>query len=179
MEKGIDKKMYETDFWISSRGQLRNRTKLKIIGFSKTARWNLLKINGRSQFLIYFHLQLEKTLKSEVKKFGFFSTLHVQIGKIFKKIDFFKFWFSRFWYSQLKEYQKVSTQLDFHWNPSSKSRETDNFRLCPIPQPPTWRNRKKWLPHFFLCSFLCWMEKTVWRYLKWLTRNRCTKLRFT
>ena len=57
MEKGTEKQMYGTDFWISSRGQLRNRTKLKIIGFSKTARWNSLKINGRSQFLIYFHLQ--------------------------------------------------------------------------------------------------------------------------
>ena len=97
----------------------------------------------------------------------------------FQKIHFFEFLFSRFWYSQLNEYRKVTTQLDFHRNPSSSFRETDNFRLCPIPQPPTWRNRKKWLAHFLLCSFLCWMEKTVWRYLKWLTRNRCTKLRFT
>ena len=97
----------------------------------------------------------------------------------FQKIDFFKFRFSRFWYSWLKEYWKVTTQLDFHRNSLSRSRETDNFRLCPVPQPPMWRNRKKWLVHFFLCSFLCWMQKTVCRYLKWLKRDRCTKFGFT
>ena len=33
----------------------------------------------------------------------------------------------------------------------------------------------KWLVHFFLCFFFCWMQKTVCRYLKWSGRNRCTK----
>ena len=38
IEKGTEQKVYETLFSISSRGQLRNRTKSKITGFSKTAR---------------------------------------------------------------------------------------------------------------------------------------------
>ena len=153
--------MYGTDFWISSRGQLRNRTKSKIIGFSKTARWNSLKINGRSQFLMYFHLQLWKTSKSGVKICGFFSTLHVQIGKIFKKIDFFKFWFLRFLYSQLKEYRKVTMQLDFHQNPSSSFRETDNFRLYRLLSRDHGRNRKIGPDSSIDYSFSYLFEKSV------------------
>ena len=97
----------------------------------------------------------------------------------FQKIDFLKLWFSHFWYLQLKEYLKVTTHLDFQRIPSSSFRETDNFRLCPISQLSTGRNRKKWLVHFLLCFFLCWMQKNVCRYLKWLPRNRCTKFGLT
>ena len=105
--------MYGTDFWISSRGQLRNRTKSKIIGFSKTARWNSLKINRRSQFLIYFHLQLWKTSKSGVKIFGFFSTLHMQIGKIFKKSIFSNLDFRAFVMLSWKSIKKWPRSLIF------------------------------------------------------------------
>ena len=38
IEKGTEQKVYEPLFSISSRGQLRNRTKSKIIGFSRFAR---------------------------------------------------------------------------------------------------------------------------------------------
>ena len=34
-------------------------------------------------------------------------------------------------------------------------------------------------PIFFSIPFFVGWKKTVWRYLKWLTRNRCTKLRLT
>ena len=105
--------MYEAEFWISSRGQLRNRTKLKIIGFSKTARWNSLKIKERSQFLIYFHLQLSKTSKSGVKICRFFSTLHVQIGKIFKKSIFSNFYFRAFDILSWKSIEKWPRSLIF------------------------------------------------------------------
>ena len=43
-----------------------------------------------------FYLQLWKTSKSGVKIFGFFSTLHMQIGKIFKKSIFSNFDFRAF-----------------------------------------------------------------------------------
>ena len=109
--------MYGTDFSIWSCGQLRNRTKSKIIGFSKIARWNSLKINERSQFLIYFHLQLWKTSKSEVKIFGFFSTLHVQMGKNFKKSIFSNFDFRTFdilsWKS-IKKWPRSLIFIEFH-----------------------------------------------------------------
>ena len=42
-EKGMAKKIGELLFPISSRGQLRSRTKSKIIGFTKTARFNSIK----------------------------------------------------------------------------------------------------------------------------------------
>ena len=105
--------MGEPLFSISSRGRLRNRTKSKIIGFSKTARWNSLKINRRSQFLIYFHLQLWKTSKSGVKIFGFFSTLHMQIGKIFKKSIFSNFDFRAFVMLSWKSIKKWPRSLIF------------------------------------------------------------------
>ena len=105
--------MYEADFWISSRGQLRNRTKLKIIGFSKTARWNSLKIKERSQFLIYFHLQLSKTSKSGVKICRFFSILHVQIRIIFKKSIFSNFYFRAFDILSWKSIEKWPHSLIF------------------------------------------------------------------
>ena len=105
--------MGEPLFSISSRGRLRNRTKSKIIGFSKTARWNSLKINRRSQFLIYFHLQLWKTSKSGVKIFGFFSTLHMQIGKIFKKSIFSNFDFRAFDILSWKSIEKWPGSLIF------------------------------------------------------------------
>ena len=46
--------MYETDFWISAHGQLRSRTKSKIIGFSKTARWISMKIKLYGHFSTLF-----------------------------------------------------------------------------------------------------------------------------
>ena len=55
-ERNREKK--EADFLISSCSQVRNRIKSKIIGFSKTARWNSLKIKGSGHFLIDVHLKL-------------------------------------------------------------------------------------------------------------------------
>ena len=109
--------------------------------------------------LLYTFTSNYKKLQNREWKFGVFFDFTCADRQNFQKINFFKFWFSRFWYSQLKEYRKVTTQLDFHRNPSSSFRETDNFRLCPIPQPPTWRNREKWLAPFFFCFFLFWIEQ--------------------
>ena len=72
-------KIQEANFLISSCGQVRNRINSKIIGFSKTARYNSLKINGKSQFL-----------KSEAKICGLFSTLHADRQNL-KKNRFFQF----------------------------------------------------------------------------------------
>ena len=87
--------MVGTDFLISTIVTWEKPVKSKIIGFSKTARWNSLKINGRSQFLIYFHFK------------------NFKIGSENLRI------FSIFWCPQLKEYRKVTIQLDFHRNASS------------------------------------------------------------
>ena len=99
--------------------------------------------------LLYTFTSNYEKLQNRERKFADFFRLYMQIGKIYKKIDFFKFWFSRFWYSKLKEYRKLTPQLDFHRNPSSSFRETDNFRLCPIPHMATWRNSKIGPVHFF------------------------------
>ena len=45
---------------------------------------------------MYFHPQLWKSSKSGLKIRGFFSTLHVQMGKIFKKSIFSNFDFRAF-----------------------------------------------------------------------------------
>ena len=158
--------MYETDFLISSRGQLRSRTKSKIIGFSETARWNSLKIKGRCQFLIYFHLQLLKTSKLGVKIFGFFSTLHVQISKIFKKSIFSNFDFCAFDILSWKSIEKWPRSLIFieiHRAVFEKPIIFDFVRLLSWPRDEI----KKSVRYIFFSvpSFVGW-KKTAWRYLK-------------
>ena len=75
------------------------------------------------------------------------------------------------------DFLKVSSQLDFHQNSSSKFRETDNFRLCLIHQLSTRQNLKNWLLDFLLCAsfstrlILYQLGKNVCRYLEWLGRN--------
>ena len=71
-EKGIEKKIGEPLFSISSRGRLRNRTKSKFIGFSKTARWISMKIKVRGHFSILFQLRLSKAWKSKFEKNRYF-----------------------------------------------------------------------------------------------------------
>ena len=71
-EKVIEKKMYRTDFWSSSRGQLRKSV--------------LYKLSS----------PIIKTFKIGSENLPIFSTLHVQIGKIFKKSIFSNFDFHAF-----------------------------------------------------------------------------------
>ena len=54
---------------------------------------------------------------------------------------------------------KLTGNLDYKRNPSSRFRETDNFRLCPISQLRKGQNRKIWLIHFFHHFCLDFMEK--------------------
>ena len=63
--------------------------------------------------LTYFHLNLRKTWKSGMKIFGFFSTLHVQIGKIFEKSIFSNFDFRAFGILRLKSIEKWPRSLIF------------------------------------------------------------------
>ena len=65
-----EEKMYEP---LSICEQLRNRTKSKIIGFSKTGHWNSMKV---------------KLKKLQQRKLKFIAFIYYTC---FKKIDFFKF----------------------------------------------------------------------------------------
>ena len=58
-------------FSISSRWRLRNRTKSKIFGFSKTAPRISMKIKLRCHFSILFKLRISKARKSNLKKIDF------------------------------------------------------------------------------------------------------------
>ena len=151
-----------------------NRTKTKIIGFSKTARWNSIKTNSP----IYFFIQLRisksfcssknRNLKKS-SRYKFSPSAYVKL----RKTQNFHFRFEVFDYRIRKD---IKTDfVDFHRISSSSFRETDNFRLCPISQLSTGQNQKKmWLVHFFLHFFLFWIEITVYRYLKKSSRNHCT-----
>ena len=91
--------------------------------------------NQQEKSLSNILLQLLKNFKIRIAA-DFFAFTFAE-RRNFRKIVFFLILFSRFLYSQLKKYRKVTTQLDFHRNPSSSFRETDNFQLRPIPQPPS------------------------------------------
>ena len=67
--------MYGADFWISSCGHLRNQTKSKIIGFSKTAQWISMKIKLRGHFLILFQLRISKAQESKFEEIDFFENI--------------------------------------------------------------------------------------------------------
>ena len=81
--------MYGTDFWISSRGQLRSRTKSKIIGFSKTARWISMKIKLCGHFSILFQLRISKARKSKFEKIDFLKILPICTCKVEKNREIF------------------------------------------------------------------------------------------
>ena len=88
-EKGTEKKMSERLFSISSRGQLRSRTKSKIIGFSKTARWISMKIKLRGHFSILFQLRISKAQKSKFEKIDFLKILPICTCKVEKNPKIF------------------------------------------------------------------------------------------
>ena len=81
--------MGEPLFSISSRGRLRNRTKSKIIGFSKTARWISMKIKLRGHFSILFQLRISKARKSKFEKIDFLKILPICTCKVEKNREIF------------------------------------------------------------------------------------------
>ena len=105
--------MYGTDFWISSRGQLRNRTKLKIIGFSKTARWISMKIKLRGHFSILFQLRISKARKSKFEKIDFLKILPICTCKVEKNPQIFNPDFEVFYNLRWKYYRNWLSLLIF------------------------------------------------------------------
>ena len=153
--------MYGTDFWISTRCQLRNRTKLKIIDFSKTARWISMKIKLRGHFLILFQLRLSKARKTKFQKIDFLKIVPICTCQVEKNRQIFTPDFGDFYNWRWK--------YDKNWVLSSIFSEflqSDNFQLCTIPQLTMWGNLKIGPVHFFLYSFLRWLEKPhedIWK----------------
>ena len=117
--------MYGADFWISSCGHVRNRTKSKIIGFSKTARWISSKIKLRGHFSILFQLIISKERKSKFEKIDFLKILPICTCKVEKNLKFFITWGQ----SLLKTdfFREFSTLLASVTWPRSKSE--NRFRL--------------------------------------------------
>ena len=87
-------------FSISSRGRLRNRTKSKIIGFSKTARWISMTIKLCGHFLILFQLRISKAQK--LKKIDFLKILTICTCKVDKNPQIFNTDFEVFYNSRWK-----------------------------------------------------------------------------
>ena len=81
--------MYEPLFSISAYGQLRNRTKSKIIGFSKTTRCNSLKNKLRGFFSILFQLRISKARNSLFEKIDFLKILFICTCKVEKNRQIF------------------------------------------------------------------------------------------
>ena len=72
---------------------------------------------------------------------------------------------------RVKEYRKVTTQLDLPRNSSSNFRETDNFRLYRLLSRDQGRNRKIGPVKALDNSFSYMLQKTVWWYLVKRRRN--------
>ena len=166
--------MYGTDFWISSRGQLRNRTKLKIIGFSKTARWISMKIKLRGHFSI-LSWEYQKHENQNLKKIDFLKILLIctykveKIGKFSSPI--LKFFYNWRW-KYIKNWLLPFIFSEFHRAVYEKPIIFNFVRFL------SWRREeiKKSVPYiFFSVPFSVGWKKTAWRYLKWLLRNACRK----
>ena len=151
--------MYGTDFWISSRGQLRISMKIKL----------------RGHFSILFQLRISKARKSKFEKIDFLKILPICICKVEKNPKIFTPDFEVFhnWrWKYIKNWLLPLIFSEFHRAVFEKPIIFNFVRFLSWPRDEI----QKSVPYIFSLFLSPLVEKkTAWRYLKWLLRNACRK----